>query len=207
MARVDIPKLTASINDWYERKVAAVERGEPIPQIPNIVGQALIDIAQNFSRSAKFRRVPEELRDAMVSNGIDVALNAINKKFDPTKMVRTNSPYSFLNQAIYFGFLHTIVESKRQFNGRNSFLRLFIDGQSFIHGGDHHSLHTESLSDISTTIDHYRRDEARFDSLDYARAYEIRKKQEASGEVAHQPQPPKPRRKRKPEAIDTIGLT
>lgn len=171
MARkyVDGKKFTEVLNQWHAKKEAAIADQSEIPRTPEFVGEGLFNIAKNFATSYKFSRVPFKDRDDLISEGVMVALNAIQKKYDPTKM-KTGNAFSFATTATYFGFLGVIQNSKKQFDIRNELTSLFADGQATISSSirTDHQYHASAMTDIRKLTDNYNSETELDKELDYS---------------------------------------
>jgi DNA-directed RNA polymerase specialized sigma24 family protein len=93
----------------YKDKVKDAEAvDDPKPPIPDIVGAALLKIANRLSTKPNF--INYTFREEMVSDGIENCINYINN-FDPKK---SKNPFAYFTQIIYYAFLRRIQKEKKQ---------------------------------------------------------------------------------------------
>ena len=105
---VDNKQLYAVILD-YKAKVAEAKANETTkPQIPNYVGECILLIAQRLSTKPNF--VNYSYRDEMVSDGIENCISYFDN-FDPAK---SDNPFAYFTQIIYYAFLRRIQKEKKQ---------------------------------------------------------------------------------------------
>ena len=86
----------------------AEECGEEAPPIPDMVGAALLKIANRLSTKPNF--INYTFREEMVSDGIENCINYIGN-FDPDK---SKNPFAYFTQIIYYAFLRRIQKEKKQ---------------------------------------------------------------------------------------------
>ena len=93
----------------YKEKVRDAEAvDDPKPPIPDIVGAALLKIANRLSTKPNF--INYTFREEMVSDGIENCINYIDN-FDPDK---SKNPFAYFTQIIYYAFLRRIQKEKKQ---------------------------------------------------------------------------------------------
>ena len=93
----------------YKRKCDEAESNKgPEPQIPNYIGECFMKIAENLSRKPNFSSY--SFRDEMISDGIENCIMYF-RNFDPTK---SNNPFAYFTQIIYYAFLRRIAREKKQ---------------------------------------------------------------------------------------------
>ncbi len=86
----------------------AEETDDPPPVVPDLVGAALLKIANRLSTKPNF--INYTFREEMVSDGIENCINYINN-FDPEK---SKNPFAYFTQIIYYAFLRRIQKEKKQ---------------------------------------------------------------------------------------------
>lgn len=94
----------------------AEENGLPKPQITNFLGECILKIATNFANLRSFNRYP--FKDDMILDGVENCLRVIDN-FDETK---TQNPFSYFTQIIYYAFLRRISKEKKQLFVKNKLL-------------------------------------------------------------------------------------
>lgn len=83
-------------------------REEPLPRVPEYVGQCLLLIATRLATKPNFYNY--SYIDEMISDGIETALLYINN-FDPQK---SQNPFAYFTQIIRFSFIRRIEKEKKQ---------------------------------------------------------------------------------------------
>lgn len=93
----------------YKRSIEEAEEiGEPKPQIPNFIGECFMKIAEHLSYKPNF--INYTFREDMISDGIENCIQYIHN-FDPQK---SQNPFSYFTQIIYYAFLRRIQKEKKQ---------------------------------------------------------------------------------------------
>ena len=78
------------------------------PIVPNYIGECFIKIATHLSYKPNF--INYTFRDDMIADGIENCLQYIDN-FDPAK---SNNPFAYFTQIIYYAFLRRIQKEKKQ---------------------------------------------------------------------------------------------
>jgi hypothetical protein len=94
--------------DYKEECKTAQKDGKPEPKIPNYIGECFMKIAEGLSHKPNF--INYTYRDEMIADGIENCLMYFNN-FDPTK---SNNPFAYFTQIIYYAFLRRIQKEKKQ---------------------------------------------------------------------------------------------
>jgi hypothetical protein len=105
---VDNRKLYEAIIEYKKNVLSASEQNLPKPPIPNYVGTCILMIATRLSTKPNF--VNYSYREEMISDGIENCICYFDN-FDPSK---TNNPFAYFTQIIYFAFLRRILKEKKQ---------------------------------------------------------------------------------------------
>lgn len=105
---VDNKQLYAVIIEYKEKVKQAAAEGKPKPPLPNYIGECLWMIANRLSSKPNFARYP--YREEMVGDGIENCI-AYFDNFNPEK---TNNPFAYFTQIIYYAFLRRIQKEKKQ---------------------------------------------------------------------------------------------
>ena len=93
----------------YKEKVAVAEQSEnPKPQVPTYIGECFMKIATRLSHKPNF--INYSFRDEMICDGIENCMQYIDN-FNPEK---SNNPFAYFTQIIYFAFLRRIDKEKKQ---------------------------------------------------------------------------------------------
>ena len=102
-------KLLYQVMVQYKQAVKeAEETADEPPVVPDLVGAALLKIANRLSTKPNF--INYTFREEMVSDGIENCINYINN-FDPEK---SKNPFAYFTQIIYYAFLRRIQKEKKQ---------------------------------------------------------------------------------------------
>lgn len=105
---VDNKKLyTVIIQYKADVQLAEVEQRQK-PQIPNYVGECILLIAQRLATKPNF--INYSYREEMISDGIENCISYFDN-FDPSK---SDNPFAYFTQIIYYAFLRRIQKEKKQ---------------------------------------------------------------------------------------------
>lgn len=105
---VDNKKLyTVIVQYKTDIEIAELEQ-RPKPQIPNYVGECILLIAQRLATKPNF--INYSYREEMISDGIENCISYFDN-FDPGK---SDNPFAYFTQIIYYAFLRRIQKEKKQ---------------------------------------------------------------------------------------------
>lgn len=136
--------FSAAVHD-YCAKVKAVKEAnekkgdgellEPIPQIPNYIGQCFLKISEGLSHKHNFVRYT--YREEMVMDAVENCIRAINN-YDIDKATRTGNPnaFSYFTQIAYFAFLRRIEKEKKTQDIKWKYIER-AGLEQFVHYEDH----------------------------------------------------------------------
>ncbi len=82
--------------------------GQSKPLIPNYVGECILLIAQRLATKPNF--INYSYREEMISDGIENCISYFDN-FDPSK---SDNPFAYFTQIIYYAFLRRIQKEKKQ---------------------------------------------------------------------------------------------
>ena len=105
---VDNKKLLEEITIYRNKVQAAKKDGTTKPLIPEYIGKCMLMIASRLSMKPNF--INYSYREEMISDGIENCISYIDN-FDPA---RSNNPFAYFTQIIYFAFLRRIQKEKKQ---------------------------------------------------------------------------------------------
>lgn len=148
---VDKQQLYESLCDWKEQCDLAEANNLPKPQLPNYVGQVIIDICEGTARRANFRNYT--WKEEMIGDGIIAAVKAMNK-FDPYRLGKDGkvNPFGFIGLCVTRAFINRITKEKDQHARKvKAMLDPSTDSFSTLDGdeGDYSELNDKSdLSDF-----------------------------------------------------------
>lgn len=97
-----------AIKEYRVLVLEAKEKGLEKPQITNYLGECILKIATHLSYKPNF--INYSYRDDMVLDGIENCIQYIDN-FDPDK---SNNPFSYFTQIIWYAFLRRIAKEKKQ---------------------------------------------------------------------------------------------
>jgi len=86
----------------------AESEGKNKPQIPNYIGDCILQISRRLSSKPNFAGY--SYKDEMISDGLENAVQALDN-FDPNK---SKNPFAYFTQIIWFAFLRRIEKEKKQ---------------------------------------------------------------------------------------------
>jgi len=81
---------------------------QPKPRVTDYIGECFLKIANHLSYRPNF--INYTFRDDMISDGIENCLQYLDN-FDPEK---SNNPFAYFTQIIYFAFVRRIQKEKKQ---------------------------------------------------------------------------------------------
>jgi hypothetical protein len=105
---VNNPDFLKAIKEYKEKVKEAAAEGKPKPQVSNYIGECILKIANHLSYKPNF--INYTYREEMISDGIENCLMYIDN-FDPEK---SNNPFAYFTQIIYYAFIRRIQKEKRQ---------------------------------------------------------------------------------------------
>ena len=113
---IDNKEFHAAMIAWKELCKEAEEAGEEKPQVTNYIGECFLKIANGLSYRPNF--INYTYRSEMVSDGIENCLQYIHN-FNPDK---SNNPFAYFTQIIYYAFLRRIQKEKKQQHIKNQMI-------------------------------------------------------------------------------------
>lgn len=94
--------------EYRQLKTVAEKEGNEKPRVSNYIGECILKIATHLSYKPNF--INYSYRDDMILDGVENCIQYIDN-FDPTK---SNNPFSYFTQIIYYAFLRRIAKEKKQ---------------------------------------------------------------------------------------------
>ena len=98
----------AAIVEMKRKVKEAEEAGLPKPQVSNYIGECILKIATHLSYKPNF--INYSYRDDMILDGVENCIQYIDN-FNPDK---SNNPFAYFTQIIYYAFLRRIAKEKKQ---------------------------------------------------------------------------------------------
>jgi hypothetical protein len=116
--------------EWKERCKVAASEGKPQPPITNYIGECFLKIANHLSYRPNF--INYTYRDEMISDGIENCLQYVHN-FNPEK---SNNPFAYFTQIIYYAFLRRIQKEKKQSHVKNKIIENMTVDENLIDAND-----------------------------------------------------------------------
>lgn len=104
---IDNKTFYEAIKKYRESVLAAVKDNKTKPIVPNYIGECILLIANRLATKPNF--INYSYKDEMVADGIENCMMYIDN-FDPDK---SNNPFAYFTQIIYFAFLRRIQKEKK----------------------------------------------------------------------------------------------
>jgi len=94
--------------DYRSKCAKAKEENKEKPIVSNYIGECILKIATHLSYKPNF--INYSYREDMILDGVENCIQYIDN-FDPSK---SNNPFSYFTQIIYYAFLRRIAKEKKQ---------------------------------------------------------------------------------------------
>lgn len=105
---VNNAEFLKAIIDYKEACAQAKDSDLSPPQIPNYIGDCILQISRRLSSKPNFSGY--SYKEEMISDGLENAIQALGN-FDPSK---SKNPFAYFTQIIWFAFLRRIEKEKKQ---------------------------------------------------------------------------------------------
>lgn len=105
---IDNEKFFKEMVSWKKKVKKAESMGRKIPPVTDYIGTCFMEIAENLIRRPNFSNYP--FKEDMVGDAIENCLMYCYN-FDPEK---SENPFAYFTQIIYFAFLRKIQKEKKQ---------------------------------------------------------------------------------------------
>ena len=113
---VNNKEFLAAMVEWNNRCKEAKQQGKNPPPITNYIGECFLKIANHLSYRPNF--INYTYREEMISDGIENCLQYVHN-FNPEK---SNNPFAYFTQIIYYAFLRRIQKEKKQTHVKNKYI-------------------------------------------------------------------------------------
>jgi len=113
---VDNERFLEVMSDYREKYLQAKDNDTELPVIPDYAGECFLKIAERLSHRPNF--INYAFREEMVSDGIENCVMYASN-FNPEK---SNNPFAYFTQIIYYAFLRRIAKEKKQTHVRNKMI-------------------------------------------------------------------------------------
>tara|TARA_R100001377_G_scaffold67857_1_gene43152 strand:+ start:321 stop:872 length:552 start_codon:yes stop_codon:yes gene_type:complete len=128
---VDNKEFLQAMIEWRVTYDLAEKEERLVPPVTNYIGECFLKIATHLAYRPNF--INYTYRDEMVSDGIENCLQYV-KNFNPEK---SNNPFAYFTQIIYYAFLRRIAKEKKQSHVKNKIIeREVYDSYSTMEGDD-----------------------------------------------------------------------
>ena len=107
---VDNQRFLEEMTKYQQERKEAKEKGLDDPMCPEYIGECFMKIANRLSYRPNF--INYAFRDDMISDGIENCLQYLDN-FNPKK---SNNPFAYFTQIIYYAFIRRIQKEKKQSN-------------------------------------------------------------------------------------------
>lgn len=106
-------EFSQAVVDYCIQVSEAKSRGEPIPKVPNYIGECFLKIAEGLSHKSNFIRYT--YREEMVMDAVENCLRAI-ENYNVEAATRTGAPnaFAYFTQISWYAFLRRIMKEKKQ---------------------------------------------------------------------------------------------
>ena len=109
---VDNKEFLRAMIEWKEE----CNKADEILPVTDYIGECFLKIANHLSYRPNF--INYTYRDEMISDGIKNCLQYV-KNFNPEK---SNNPFAYFTQIIYYAFLRRIAKEKKQSHIKNKMI-------------------------------------------------------------------------------------
>jgi len=107
---VDNKVFLQAMIEYKDKCEKAEKRKRKKPLVTNYIGECFLKIANHLSYRPNF--INYTFRDDMISDGIENCLQYLDN-FNPAK---SNNPFAYFTQIIYYAFIRRIQKEKKQNN-------------------------------------------------------------------------------------------
>lgn len=152
---IDNKEFFEKISEYRKSVLEAKAADKETPRVTEYLGKNFLLIAKNLAKRPNFANYP--YKDEMISDGIENCILYINN-FDPEK---SNNPFAYFTQIIYFAFLRRIDKEKKQLYVKHKAFESamineemydkFDDGDTY--GNNNYTLDTDKMNDFVTTFE------------------------------------------------------
>ena len=136
---VDNKEFLRAMIEWREGYDLAEKNEIQTPPVTNYIGECFLKIATHLSYKPNF--INYTYREDMISDGIENCLQYL-KNFNPEK---SNNPFAYFTQIIYYAFLRRIAKEKKQSHVRNKMIERDAYDSFTTMEGDDSSYYVEGI--------------------------------------------------------------
>jgi len=147
---VDNKKLYEAIKEYRKLCYEADDSGEEHPPVTPYIGECFMEMSKGMARNKNFSGY--SYIDDMILDGVENSLKYI-LSFDPEK---SNNPFSFFSQGIYYAFLRRIAKEKKELYIKYKASRQGVLGDTFSGDGEFADMNIDSA--YTEHVDQYIKD-------------------------------------------------
>ncbi len=103
-------QLCQEMSKYREKYFEAKKSGSELPRIPNYIGLAIYQIANNLAKKGNFSGYTNNWKEEMISDGIENCMQYLHN-FNPEK---SKNPFAYFTRIIWFAFIRRIQKEKKQ---------------------------------------------------------------------------------------------
>lgn len=127
---LDNKEFLRALIEYKKSVVKAKEKNLQKPRVNNYIGECFLKIATHLSYRPNF--INYMYRDDMICDGIENCIQYVDN-FDPEK---SNNPFAYFTQIVYFAFLRRIAKEKRQMDIKDKLIERSGYEEVFTSDGD-----------------------------------------------------------------------
>ena len=136
---VDNKEFLRAMIEWREGYDLAEKNEIQTPPVTDYIGECFLKIATHLSYKPNF--INYTYREDMISDGIENCLQYV-KNFNPEK---SNNPFAYFTQIIYYAFLRRIAKENKQSHVRNKMIERDAYDSFTTMEGDDSSYYVEGI--------------------------------------------------------------
>jgi len=172
---VDNKKFYQAIVEYKKTCAECAAKGIEAPRMSNYLGECITKIAVKLSHKPCF--INYSFRDEMIDDGVENCIMYFDN-FDPEK---TDNPFAYFTQFIYYAFLRRIAKEERvrytTYKYFNDVILTNVGADTLVDSNDNHLLPTQMYDNINHFMDKFEtkeqnKKEKRKAAKDLARFYE-----------------------------------
>lgn len=154
---VDNEKLVQDLVLYRKAFLEAKEKGELRPKMPESIGKAIFDVANNFAKYFRFRNY--SFRDEMISDAIENCVKYVHN-FD-VERAKANNPnakpnaFAYISKICSFAYIRRISVEKKEMQGKAEMIRNsgILDMVSDVQSGDDSTYMNQFMKYLQEQVD------------------------------------------------------
>ena len=140
---VDNKVFLQAMIEWKEKCKITEEAEEQKPAVTNYIGECFLKIATHLSYRPNF--INYTYKDDMISDGIENCLQYASN-FNPEK---SNNPFAYFTQIIYFAFLRRIAKEKKQLYVKHKVMENAVINDTMVERGSNSTDGNATYADLN----------------------------------------------------------